>query len=117
VGLLIGAAMVVLMALASVELWVIVVSSLVLIGATLVLISVVADARTAPVKIADADRSRGVLRCASAIRLMCRLSPSNSTIRLKGISRERKGAPLQASPPALSNTLSFSLPVPSVRLR
>jgi hypothetical protein len=61
-GLLVGAAMVVLMALASVELWIIVVCSLVLFGATLVLISVVADARTAPVKVAGGDRSRGVLR-------------------------------------------------------
>jgi hypothetical protein len=61
-GLLVGAAMVVVMALASVELWIIVVSSLVLFGATLVLTSVVADARTAPVKVAGGDRSRGVLR-------------------------------------------------------
>jgi hypothetical protein len=61
-GLLIGAAMVVLMVLASVELWIIIISALALFGATLVLISVVAEARTAPVKAAGRDRSRGVVR-------------------------------------------------------
>ena len=43
VGSLVGAAMVVLMALGSVELWIIIVSSLVLLGVTLVLISFVAE--------------------------------------------------------------------------
>jgi hypothetical protein len=60
--LLIGAAMVVLMVRASVELWIILVSSLVLFGATLVFISIVANARTAPVKLVGRDRSRGLVR-------------------------------------------------------
>lgn len=61
-GLLVGAAMVILMARASVALWIIIVSSLVLFGVLLVAISVVADARTAPVKVVGRDRSRGVVR-------------------------------------------------------
>jgi hypothetical protein len=61
-GLLVGAAMVVLMAQASVELWLIIVSSLLLLGATAVLTSVVASARTAPVKVVGRDRSRGIVR-------------------------------------------------------
>jgi hypothetical protein len=61
-GLLIGAGMVVLMVRASVELWIILVSSLVLFGVTLVFISIVANARTAPVKLTGRDPSRGVVR-------------------------------------------------------
>ena len=61
-GLLSGAAMVVLMVMASVQLWIIIVSSLALLAATLVLISVVAAVCTAPVKVAGGDRSRGVVR-------------------------------------------------------
>ena len=54
--------MVVGMALASVEAWIIIVSALMLFGATAVLTSVVASARTAPVRVVSWDRSRGVVR-------------------------------------------------------
>jgi hypothetical protein len=61
-GLLTGAAMVFLMARASVAWWIIIFSSLGLLIATAALIVVVATARTAPVRVCRRDRSRGVVR-------------------------------------------------------
>jgi hypothetical protein len=61
-GLLIGASVVVVMLMASVELWIVLVSPLVMFGVTLVIASSVADARTAPAKVIGRDRSRGVVR-------------------------------------------------------
>ena len=61
-GLLVGSAMVLLMARASAELWIILVCPLILVGATAVLTSVVATARTAPAKVIGRDRSRGIVR-------------------------------------------------------
>ena len=61
-GLLIGCALVVGMARAKVELSIIIFSSLMLLGVTATLASVVASARTAPVKVVSRDRSRGVVR-------------------------------------------------------
>ena len=62
VGLLCEGAMIFGMVRAGVEWWVIVVSFLVVFGVILVLATVVASARTAPVKVMAADRSRGVVR-------------------------------------------------------
>ncbi len=54
--------MVLLMALASVQTYIIVVSSLVLVGVFAALSSVVAEKRNAPVKVLARDRARGVVR-------------------------------------------------------
>jgi hypothetical protein len=70
-GMFSGATMVVIMVMASVQLWIIIVSALGLLAGTLALLSVVAEARTAPVKVAARDRSRGVVGCDYAIQLMC----------------------------------------------
>ncbi len=61
-GLLTGGAMVLGMAGASVELWIIIDSSLLLIVLLLVLAAMVVAARTAPAKVVGRDRSRGVVR-------------------------------------------------------
>ena len=61
-ALLGGSVMIALMVRASIELWIILVSPLALLAATLVGIAVVAESRTSPVDVIDSDQSRGIVR-------------------------------------------------------